>query len=85
MAISYEDILFFQDEAANEYLDMINEHGEEHTLNVLKDYHYPGEHMTRETESHGKMDNVFEKDNYILSWNPMIGYVGLEYILEHNK
>lgn len=84
-SVGYEQVFFAQEHEADDILDMIDNKGEAATLEYLKQWHYPGEHMTRDNPGRGSDDRVFEKDGYILSYNPRIGYVGLEYKLDDDR
>lgn len=78
-SVEYEDVFFAQGEEADEILEIIDQKGERAALEYMKQWHYPGEHMTRAEPGHGSDDKIFEKDGYILSYNTRIGYVGLSY------
>ena len=77
--VEYEDVFFAQGDDADEILEIIQQKGERAALEYMKQWHYPGEHMTRSEPGHGADDETFEKDGYILSYNPRIGYAGLVY------
>lgn len=77
----YEDVVFIQGEEAEEPLRILDDEGEEAALNYLKQWHNPGQHMGSAELGHGTSDKTFEKDGYIMSWNPRIGYIGLQYDL----
>ncbi len=52
-------------------------------MEYLKQWHYSGEHEGSAEENHGADDKVYRKDGYIMSWNPRIGYIGLQYDLSN--
>jgi hypothetical protein len=80
MISEFENVIFFQDEAAEEALSILNRDGEDAALAHLAQWHYPGEHETRTGDAgFGTDDDVYEKDGYILSWNSRVGYIGLSY------
>lgn len=81
-SVEYEDVFFVQGHEADEILELINTKGERAALEYMKQWHYPGEHMTRPEPGHGSDDEIFQRDGYILSYNPRIGYAGLVYRLE---
>ncbi len=80
----YEDVIFLQGDEANEALEILSTLGKEAALKHLQQWHYPGQGMGRNEESHGSSDRVYRKDGYIMSWNPHIGYIGLQYDTEHD-
>ena len=77
----YEDVVFIQGEEADEPLQILNTQGEDAALNYLKQWHEHGSHMGSNELGHGSDDEIYEKDGYIMSWNPRIGYIGLQYDL----
>ncbi len=81
----YEQIVFLQGQEADEAMDILNNDGEEATLQYLQQWHMPGEHDGKNDLGHGTQDKTYEKDGYIMSWNPYLPYVGLVYDTEHNK
>jgi len=79
----YEDVVFMQGEEADEPLQILNTQGEDAALNYLKQWHEYGSHMGSNELGHGSDDETYEKDGYIMSWNPRIGYIGLQYDLSN--
>jgi hypothetical protein len=78
-----ERIFFVQGEPATPVLEVLDEQGPEHLLRSLAaKFHNCGSHETAAEHLHGADDTVFEKDDYILWWNPQIAYVGLDYRVE---
>lgn len=77
----YLQIVFIQGEEANEPLDMIEEKGEEETLEYLKQWQTGDEDQVTTKEDRGLYDRTYEKDDYVMFWNPHIGYIGLDYKL----
>ena len=75
----YEDVIFLQGEEAEHVLEIIQRDGAEKGIEHLQQWHYSGEHMTRDELPHGTDDNVHESDGYILYWNSGIPYAGLSY------
>ena len=75
----YEDVVFFQGEEADEAMDILNNDGKDAALEFLKQWHYPGQHMGRHELPHGTQDKTYEKDGYIMAWNPYLPYIGLTY------
>ncbi len=80
----YENVVFMQGDDAFQPLEILDSDGPEAALEYLKQWHYPGEHEGSNELGHGTSDEIFEKDGYIMSWNPRIGYIGLQYDLEHD-
>lgn len=79
----YENIVFMQGDEADEPLSILDNEGPEAALELLKQWHYPGEHDGSKELPHGTQDKIFEKDGYYMSWNPYIGYIGLVYDTQH--
>ena len=77
----YEDVVFLQGEEAYQPLEILSTKGKDAALEYLKQWHYPGEHQGSQELGHGTEDQTYEKDGYIMSWNPNIGYIGLQYDL----
>lgn len=76
---TYENILFFQGEPAEPFLEMIRKDGEEATLEVMKEFHFKGNHETTNELLQGDEDSCWTDDRYIMSYNLRIGYIGLQY------
>jgi len=81
----YENVVFIQNEEADEPLRILNSQGEEAVIDYLSQWHNPGEHETSETPGSGGSDSVYEKDGYILSYNEGLGYIGLSYDTKQEK
>ncbi len=79
---TYEQVYFAQGEEADEILAILRDDGPDAAMSFAQDWHYPGEHMTREGEGWGTSDDTYKKEGYVLSWNEVIGYVGLVYEVE---
>lgn len=79
----YENVVFAQDEEANEPLEILNNKGKDAALEYLKQWHQPGSHMGSDSLDYGSDDYTYEKDGYIMSWNPHIGYIGLQFDLSN--
>jgi hypothetical protein len=76
----FESVVFFQDEAAEEVLEILEHDGEGAALDYLAEWHYgPGFHETREGLGAGTADDTYERDGYVLSYNRALGYIGLSY------
>ncbi len=78
----YEQIVFLQGDEANEAMEILNNDGQDATLEYLKQWHHPGEHDGSNTLGAGSADKVFEKDGYTMNWNPYLPYIGLVYDTE---
>ena len=81
----YENVVFVQGEEADEPLRILNDEGEEAALEYLKQWHDFGNHEGTDQLGAGSSDSTFEKDGYIMSYNPRIGYIGLQYDLKHGE
>jgi len=77
----YENVVFLQGDEAYEPLERLDREGEDAALEYLKQWHYPGEHEGARELLHGRSDKTYEKDGYTMSWNPNIGYIGLQFDL----
>lgn len=75
----YEDVVYIQGEEADEVMDILNNDGRDAAMNYLMQWHQPGNHMGRNELGHGTQDKTFEKDGYIMFWNPYLPYIGLTY------
>jgi hypothetical protein len=75
----YEDVVFLQGDEAYEPLERLDREGPDAALEYLKQWHYPGEHQGSQVLGHGSEDKTYEKDGYIMSWNPRLDYIGLQY------
>lgn len=87
----YEQIVFLEHDSVNQesYLEAIrifNDDGTEAAINHLSNWHYPGEHDTRDELGAGSTDDVYpgacEQTGYTLTVNTGLDYIGLEYDLE---
>lgn len=79
----YEQIIFMQGHEADEAMDILNNDGPEAAMEFLKQWHYPGQHDGSKELGHGTQDKTFEKDGYIMSWNPYLPYIGLVFDTEY--
>ena len=75
----YEDVVFLQGDEAFEPLERLDREGPDAALEYLKQWHNPGQHMGNQELGHGSADSTYEKDGYIMSWNPALEYIGLQY------
>ena len=77
-AQKYYEIVFMQGDDAKEPLDILDDKGELAALEYLKDWDY-GDEMDHSPEEKpwGNDDDVYEKDDYVMSYNTGLGYIGL--------
>jgi hypothetical protein len=75
----YENVVFMQGSDAIEALEFLDNQGEEAALEHLKQWHDYGNHEGTDQLGAGTSDQTFEKDGYIMSYNPSLGYIGLQY------
>lgn len=77
-AQKYYEIVFLQGEEADEPLKILHDKGEEDALKYLEqwDYGKEMEHSPME-QPWGADDDNFETDEYVMSWNSGLGYIGL--------
>ncbi len=80
----YEQVIFLQDHEADHALNILKQDGEDEAIEYLMQWHQPGNHETSEETGFGLSDKTYEKDGYIMSWNPTIGYIGLVHDLKPN-
>ena len=81
----YENVTFAQGDDANEPLEILNTQGEDAALEYLKQWHDFGNHEGTDQLGAGTSDQTFEKDGYIMSYNPSLGYIGLQYDLQQGQ
>jgi len=74
----FANIVFLQDESADEVLKIITEQGEEAGLKHLSQWDC-GDAPIEEINGNpwGLYDNIYQKNNYIMSYNNAVGYAGL--------
>lgn len=77
--VVYGEVVFMQDDEATEALEAIEASGPEAAIEYLSDWDYGdySEVVNDYRERIGKSDKVFEGDQYVLAWNPGVGYVSL--------
>jgi len=73
----YEEVVFLQDHEANHALNILKQDGEDEAMQYLMQWHQPGNHETSNETGFGSLDKTYEKDGYIMYYNPQIGYIGL--------
>lgn len=85
----YEQIAFFEsNDDAWHVLQLVDNDEIEVAVDYLKQWHYPGEHDTRDEPGYGSDDDVYgphDLDGYILAVNDMLDYVSLEYDTEYDE
>lgn len=74
----YYEIVFMQGDDAKEALDILEKKGEKAALQYLKDWDY-GKEMehTAIEKPWGNDDELYEEDDYVMSYNTRLGYIGL--------
>jgi hypothetical protein len=77
-----ERVIFLQGDNALEGLNIYNNEGVKGLFNYLVQWHYEGEHETADQLSAGSSDRTYKIDDYVLTVNTMIGYIGLEFLLK---
>ncbi len=78
-----ERIVFMQGSNAIEALEILDNEGRESAMTYLRQWHFPGEHDTSLELSAGSSDRVIRtSDNYVMTYNLGLGYIGLEYVLQ---
>jgi hypothetical protein len=79
----FEQVYSSQSAMAEDVLKMISSDGPLWAIELLKAYHYPGEHECSDDTS-SSSDTRFEMNNYILSYSEQAGYINLQYQCEHD-
>ena len=72
----YRDIVFMQDEEAEEALGIFEREGVEQVINFLAEWDC-GEGTIRPELPCGTSDDVYQRGDYFLTVNQRIGYIGL--------
>ena len=76
--MKYRDIIFFQDEAASPILEIFNEDPEK-ALEHMKEWDN-GEGYESDEPMWGAADCHSYHDDYVISYNRNIGYIGLTHV-----
>jgi hypothetical protein len=80
--MKYENIVFIQTEnETKDFFDIFDNKGKEAAFEYLKQWHYPGEHETRDNIGNGTSDKLyyFGNEDYCMTINSGLRYVGLTY------
>jgi hypothetical protein len=82
MKKTYHHIVFLQGHEADETLQIINENGCEAAVHHLLQWDNGEYYEQRDTPSAGSGDYTYTSEcgDYLLTYNPRIGYAGLEYV-----
>lgn len=81
----HSSIVFMQGEEADVPLEILNSKGEDAALEYLKQWDYGDATETTVGSGAGRSDSQYQKDNYLMSWNDRLGYIGLERIEDDVK
>lgn len=74
----YQEIVFMQNENAEEALKILNEQGEEAAMNHLKQWDYgENEGEIYEQNPGGSNDHIYRQGDCIMTYNESLGYIGL--------
>ena len=74
----YEEIIFLQGDDANDCLDVLNEVGNEKTIDyILTQYDNGKDNYKTDKLPAGSSDDIYETGNYILNYNIPLNYIGL--------
>jgi len=75
----YYELFFAQDEAAQEYLDMLHRDGEKKVLKHIIDMGVEDADSFKvsETKPWGENDRVYKQGKYYLTYNINYGYIGV--------
>jgi hypothetical protein len=78
----YEQVIYLQDHEADHALNILMQDGEDEAMDYLMQWHQPGNHETSEETGFGSSDKTYERDGYIMAWNPSLGYISLVHDLD---
>lgn len=75
----YGDVIFIQGEEADEAIDILQNHGEDAVIKYLSqwdqgEYHTIYSHYDKTV---GASDDIYETDQYVLTYNTRLNYIGL--------
>ena len=77
----YSTVVFLQGDEADEPLKILNDKGMDDVFKYLQQWDMGEYNDETEESSKGGADYSHEEDGYLISWNPYIGYIGLEKII----
>ena len=77
----YMEIVFLQGDEAIEPLQILDEQGEAAAMKYMKQWDNGDDSLCRDEPGAGKSDTVYQEGDYLMNYNPRIGYIGLEKIL----
>jgi hypothetical protein len=82
--MKFAQIVFMQDEEAREVGEMMNDNGIEAVVEYLAQWDNGeyGDVRDESTAGMGWQENVHRSGDYVLTWNPYIGYFGLQRLVE---
>lgn len=76
--MTYEDIIFLQDSEAEEALNILDTEGKEKAFDYLQQWNYGDSPVkTCDSTPWGLRDKLYEKDDYVMSYNLSLSYIGL--------
>ena len=73
----YGDIIFLQDDQANEVMNILREKGEDAAMDYLSQWDYGDVGEVRDEIPAGNADEKYERGEYIMHYNTPLGYAGL--------
>ena len=78
---AYQMVVFMQGEDASEAMEILNTKGESNAIDYLAQWGC-GEGEINHFSAKGTHDSQYiSKDNFVLTWNNALGYIGLERIV----
>ena len=77
----YADIVFMQGNDADEFLNILHEHGETEVIDRLKDWDNGEYNDVEDTSRAGSNDTKAVYGDYLLTYNTALSYIGLEKII----
>jgi hypothetical protein len=84
--MKYSNIIFLQGDEADEVINILNKKGEQKAFDQLQEWNY-GESPIEENNSEGytpwgSRDHLYKVENYVMSYNLGIPYIGLTEVIE---
>ena len=78
----YLQIVFMQGDDAQEALAILDKQGDDAAIDFLSEWDYGDACPTDNEPRAGTSDTVHKHDNYLLTYNTSLGYIGLDRVIE---
>ena len=83
--MKYQNIYFAQEHEAEKALGILTEFGEEEVINYLIQFDYNDSPIEEINGTPwGSYDEKYTKDNYVLTYDTRMGYIGLTKIIKED-